>query len=131
MGSLSAHFRTHGGHRRYSLTRLKQHFVGDGSSKNEALVVAYARVSSHDQKDDLQRQVGRLNDYCQRLFKEHVIISDLVSSLNYKNAVSINCFDSYFRQGKGNHLDAQGSPVVLDLNSFFASVSIPKQRRGS
>lgn len=43
--------RTAGGHRRYQVSELL------GTKNDSSLTVGYARVSSHDQKDDLQRQV--------------------------------------------------------------------------
>lgn len=33
-------------------------------SKKDEKVVLYARVSSQDQKEDVERQIGRLRDYC-------------------------------------------------------------------
>lgn len=52
-GKLMPVNRTHGGQRRYDLAQFH-------SSKNDTVselpTIAYARVSSHDQKEDLQRQ---------------------------------------------------------------------------
>ena len=50
--------RTANGHRRYDLAHLL------GLKPNGALTVAYARVSSHDQKDDLDRQKQVLELFC-------------------------------------------------------------------
>ena len=61
-----------------------KNFIGQASDKDERMVIGYARVSSHDQKDDLKRQVNRLDGYCSENFHEHQIISDLGSGLNYK-----------------------------------------------
>ena len=44
---------TPGGHRRYSISSLKD-FSGAGAENRK--VIAYARVSSHDQIEDLKRQ---------------------------------------------------------------------------
>lgn len=42
-------------------------------------------MSSHDQKDDLGRQVGRLKDYCaSRGWHDLEVIQDLGSGLNYR-----------------------------------------------
>ena len=49
--------RTEGGHRRYQVQDLI------GGKKEKMLTVAYARVSSHDQKDDLKRQELVLEAY--------------------------------------------------------------------
>ncbi|NJS12981.1 MAG: IS607 family transposase [Microcoleus sp. CSU_2_2] len=70
--------RTAGGHRRYDIAEL----IGNRSS-NE-LTVGYARVSSHDQKDDLKRQVLVLESYCAKHGWEFEIIQDLGSGMNYK-----------------------------------------------
>ena len=54
------------------------------SVDSEGIVVCYGRVSSSDQKDDLVRQMDRLNEYCQKNFTDHHSIEDLGSGLNYK-----------------------------------------------
>ena len=82
-GKFKPAFRTNGGHRRYSFLALKE-LIGENSDHDERLVIGYARVSSHDQKDDLERQVNRLDGFCSKTFPEHQIISDLGSGLNYK-----------------------------------------------
>ena len=46
---------TPGGHRRYSVTSLKD-FYGDSVESEHKKVIAYSRVSSHDQKEDLKKQ---------------------------------------------------------------------------
>ena len=46
--------RTVAGHRRYDLAKLKPEIFHNDAA--EWRTVAYARVSSHDQKDDLERQ---------------------------------------------------------------------------
>ncbi|HHW4219250.1 TPA: IS607 family transposase, partial [Campylobacter coli] len=45
--------------------------------------IAYARVSSHDQKDDLIRQVQVLELYCAKAGFNYEIIQDLGSGMNY------------------------------------------------
>jgi putative resolvase len=54
--------RTQGGQRRYAIAELwpfdRNNIISDRPT------VAYARVSSHDQKEDLQRQVHMLEIYC-------------------------------------------------------------------
>ena len=57
-------FRTKGGHRRYDLSRIECEFLNKSSSEDKRKVVAYARVSSHDQKADLIRQEQRLERVC-------------------------------------------------------------------
>jgi len=84
-GRLQPCFRTKGGHRRYGVNKVKES-LGLLSEKIKRKVFAYARVSSHDQKDDLTRQVNRLDDYCTKEFgaESYEIIKDLGSGLNYK-----------------------------------------------
>ncbi len=55
-----------------------------GNKKEEALLtIAYARVSSHDQKQDLQRQAQVLADYCTKQGWNFQIIQDLGPGMNY------------------------------------------------
>lgn len=72
-GKISS-FKTKGGHRRYSL-----------SSQNTDIkkTIAYARVSTHDQKDDLIRQKQVLELYCSSKGYTFEVIEDLGSGLNY------------------------------------------------
>ena len=48
------------------------------------LTIAYARVSSHDQKDDLKRQAERLETYCIARGWIFEVIADLGSGMNYR-----------------------------------------------
>jgi len=57
-------FRTTGKHRRYKLADLREK-IGALTESTGRKVICYARVSSHDQKADLNRQVERLNRHCQ------------------------------------------------------------------
>lgn len=70
--------RTEGGHRRYDIYELL------GNSSDATLTVGYARVSSHDQKQDLERQVQVLEAYCAKHGWTFEIIQDLGSGMNYK-----------------------------------------------
>lgn len=76
-------FKTIGKHRRYAINILKE-FMGDFSKSSNKRVIAYARVSSHDQKEDLIRQIERLDSYLKKRESTYEIISDLGSGLNYK-----------------------------------------------
>lgn len=75
--------RTHGGHRRYDLIKLRQMF-GVSTSGSNRINVGYSRVSSSDQKEDLVRQSKRLEIECQKSDHPYEIISDLGSGLNFK-----------------------------------------------
>lgn len=70
--------RTEGGHRRYVVADLI------GSKIEKPLTVAYARVSSADQREDLKRQEIVLESYCASHGYNFEVISDLGSGLNYK-----------------------------------------------
>ena len=74
--------RTPNGHRRFDLAKLR------GVSPRKAnigtrLTLAYARVSSSDQKEDLIRQIGMLESFCAVNGWTHEVIKDLGSGLNY------------------------------------------------
>jgi IS605 OrfB family transposase len=56
---------TAGGHRRYDLAKLKPELLR-AEADAPRRTVAYARVSSHDQKDDLEWQKQVLELYCAR-----------------------------------------------------------------
>lgn len=47
------------------------------------LTIAYARVSSHDQKEDLKRQASLLSSFCISRGWNHEVIEDLGSGMNY------------------------------------------------
>lgn len=68
--------RTDGGHRRYRLADFVEHKAGK--------TIAYARVSSHDQKADLDRQDAVLSGYCQSQSWDYEVIRDLGSGMNYR-----------------------------------------------
>jgi putative resolvase len=73
---------TAGGHRRYDLAKLRPELfraADQGSRKT----VAYVRVSSPDQKDDLERQQQLLQRYCARQGWTFEVIADLGSGVNY------------------------------------------------
>ena len=74
--------RTEGGHRRYDISKLApQKFRA--IAENERKTIAYARVSSHDQKADLERQKHILEIYCANQGWQYELISDLGSGMNY------------------------------------------------
>lgn len=53
------------------------------NDKQKKLTLAYARVSSHDQKEDLQRQKKMLEMFCSANGWQYEVISDLGSGMNY------------------------------------------------
>ena len=74
--------RTIGGHRRYPISDLRK-LAGESTELSET-TIAYARVSSHDQKQDLARQIERLESYCVASGDSYFILDNLGSGLNDK-----------------------------------------------
>jgi putative resolvase len=78
-GELLPSKKSEGGTRYYDLDQLL------GKNKNTTdLTIAYARVSSHDQKEDLKRQAEVLATYCIKQGWIYEVIQDLGSGLNYQ-----------------------------------------------
>jgi putative resolvase len=76
--------RTPAGHRRYDLDALKRVAVNRLPLDTPRLTVGYGRVSSHDQKEDLVRQVLILSEFCAKNGWQYEIIEDMGSGLNYQ-----------------------------------------------
>jgi putative resolvase len=75
--------RTTGGQRRYDVSKL-QPVRSLTVQTNNLPTIAYARVSSHDQRDDLQRQISMLEMYCSAQEWSYEVIQDLGSGMNYQ-----------------------------------------------
>lgn len=73
--------RTKNGHRRYDLSLLRDLIPKKDSNKK--ITLAYARVSSHDQKEDLKRQAMVLESFCAAHGWNFEVLQDLGSGLNY------------------------------------------------
>ena len=87
--SFCADYRTPGGHRRYSLSSLKSLTTQNNDSfdtpSSYKKTVLYSRVSSSDQKLDLERQALRLTEYSEKKGYDNIeLIKDLGSGINYK-----------------------------------------------
>ncbi len=80
-GRIEAPERTAGGRRRYDLAKL--HHLAPRTSISARSTIAYARVSSNGQKDDLVRQVALLESFCATNGWAYEVISDVGSGLNY------------------------------------------------
>lgn len=78
-GELIPDRKSEGGTRYYDIDRL----LGLQDIETD-LTIGYARVSSHDQKDDLSRQAERLELYCTAKAWNFEIIRDLGSGMNYR-----------------------------------------------
>ena len=74
--------RTPAGHRRYDVCKLAELTGERLASKEQRKTIAYARVSSNDQKADLERQRQGLERFCAQKGWEHEIICDLGSGMN-------------------------------------------------
>lgn len=72
--------RTQGNQRRYRLSQIEPaaYLV-----KQDRKTLAYARVSSQDQKDGLERQKQVLESYCAQQGWTFELVSDLGSGMNY------------------------------------------------
>lgn len=80
-GRLIPDERTEGNQRRYLLSSIRPEFTREDNSKRKT--IAYARVSSHDQKQDLERQKKMLEMFCSCHGWTFEIIADLGSGMNY------------------------------------------------
>lgn len=78
-GKIALPKRTNGGQRRYDVSQ----FLPKKKEAHKEITIAYARVSSHDQKEDLQRQQQMLEFFCTSNGWTFEMISDLGSGLNY------------------------------------------------
>jgi excisionase family DNA binding protein len=77
--------KTEGGHRRYDISKIRPEMVHKYSAAAEnRKTMAYARVSSHDQKSDLERQKQVLELFCVQNGWTFELISDLGSGMNYQ-----------------------------------------------
>jgi putative resolvase len=136
-GFLCSSFRTLGGPRRYALQTLEllfQEEESDPSPSKRAL--AYARVSSHDQKSDLETQKLKLSDYCHKHFEDFELISDLGSGLNYKKPGLKKLLRLIFQRKIShlilNHKDRLlrfGSDLVFELCQEFGVTVIILESR--
>jgi predicted site-specific integrase-resolvase len=123
-------FRTSGGYRRYELAQLEAsfHLNDSANAPKSTHALAYARVSSHDQKQDLDTQKQKLESYCMAHFESFEVLSDLGSGLNtrkpglrkllrliFQRPLSIK-YSNLFRNSFGHQLESvelQKEPVPL------------------
>lgn len=83
-GKLVPHHRSDSNYRYYSEEQLQQ-ILGEKRDKQK-LTIGYCRVSSHKQKDDLDRQVENMRMYLLAQGKPYEIITDIGSGINYKKS---------------------------------------------
>ena len=136
-GFLLPAYSTLGGHRRFALVTLETLFLTHTeTSDTSSRVIAYARVSSHDQKKYLETQKEKLESYCRKHFDQHHIIADLGSGLNYRKPGLKKLLRAIFlRQTQHivlNHKDRLvrfGSEIIFDLCKHFGvKVTILEKR---
>ena len=72
-----------GGDKTYKKGTVKNIRPNLNYSRDQIKTIAYARVSSHDQKEDLIRQVAVLESYCAKRGFQYEVIQDLGSGMNY------------------------------------------------
>ena len=75
--------RTSGGHRRYDMDQIKIYASNKNTKDIEKVAIGYARVSTPNKKDDLERQKQVLELYCAAKGWKYRIIDDIGSGLNY------------------------------------------------
>ncbi|EQD34590.1 transposase OrfA, partial [mine drainage metagenome] len=80
-GKIEPPMRTPSGRRRYDLAKLRG--LSPHKAPSSRQTVLYARVSSHDQKEDLVRQVALLESFSAANGWSYEVLSDLGSGLNY------------------------------------------------
>lgn len=81
-GKLHPHHTSSNGYRYYSHEQLNQ--VMNIKPNLNRITIGYCRVSSNNQKDDLQRQIENIRMYLISQGKPFEIISDIGSGINYK-----------------------------------------------
>lgn len=75
--------RTQAGHRRYDAALIESLYGAHAQEKTDGRTIAYARVSSSDQKADLEKQKEILELFCTGRGWRFEMISDLGSGMNY------------------------------------------------
>ncbi|MBQ4470496.1 MAG: IS607 family transposase [Synergistaceae bacterium] len=81
-GKLKPHHTAANGHRYYSQEQLES--ITD-AQKEKRITIGYCRVSSHKQKDDLNRQCENMRAYLLAQGRPFKIIQDIGSGINYRN----------------------------------------------
>ena len=87
------HYRNAAGQRLYDVDSYLQ---GNQENNQEAETVCYCRVSSHKQKDDLQRQV----QFMQERFPDANIVTDVGGGLNFQRKGLVSLLERLHRGDK-------------------------------
>ncbi len=80
---LTPHHKAESGYRYYSQQQLDYFFGIKGIETHTRKTVGYCRVSSHKQKDDLERQIEHVRMYMIAKGYQFEIIQDIGSGINY------------------------------------------------
>ena len=121
-------FRTQGNHRRYDIEQINEVFLSQVKPDKPKVNIGYARVSSYDQKEDLERQKARLEFHCIESHTPFEILSDLGSGLNYtKKGLNLlikkicsGSVDTLFLTHK-DRLLRFGSPLIFKICEIFGA----------
>lgn len=81
LGWIEPPVRTSGGQRRYDLAKLRA--VAPRKAPPKRMTLAYARVSSRDQQENLKHQADLLEAFCAQNGWRFELIQDIGSGLNY------------------------------------------------
>jgi putative resolvase len=76
--------RTEGGHRRVAVSEI--HRLQGTQQKERTITLAYARCSTHKQEENLERQVGRVLEYCTKQGWQTELFKEIGSGLNDNRA---------------------------------------------
>ncbi len=90
---------TPGGHRRYDLVKLRPELFR--LQRSDRKTVAYARVSNHDQKEDLERQKQVLEMFCASQGWTFEVVADLGSGMNYHKKGLKRLLNAILQDGVG------------------------------
>ena len=82
-GKLKPSYTKSNGYRYYSEDVILS-YTQERKTKKEVSVVLYARVSSKEQQDDLERQISNLKEYAKDKYEKYDVISDIGSGINYE-----------------------------------------------
>ena len=80
------------GYRYYSEESILS-YTQERKTKKDINVIGYARVSSKNQEDDLNRQIDNLNKYISNKYTSFEIISDIGSGINYSKPGLLKLID--------------------------------------
>ena len=82
---LKPHHVTEGGTRYYSEQQYYDYFNMYKNIEPKSRIIGYCRVSSNKYKDDLEKQIRYVSEYCIAKGYQFEIISDIGSGINYNN----------------------------------------------